>query len=1014
MCGDAALIDEVVLCVVEACTNAIRHSGSKADMDVSLALEGDQLIAEVSDDGQGFDVGGFDPDTMPDLLATGGRGLYLIAHLMDELELSSDGGVRVRMIKRGLDVACAPAAFDGATGDLQEAAGDRRETRLRALLEEIDEGFLALDWEYRYVFVNEVAQRMVGKTADELLGRTPFEIWPRLRGSPLEQHYREAMEIGKPSMFDRDSPATGRWLETRVYPTSGGVSVYLREITRRKRIEEEREILLTELRRSERRFRATFEQAAVGMVHITPDGHYARANERFCRLLGLSADEVRGRDFREFTHPDDVDEEERLIEALVAGRTAAGAMDKRYVRTDGGTIWASITMSLVHDEAGAPEYLVAAVQDIGERKEAEAVLQRYRLLWDEARDILLFVRRRDGGILAANKAAEEAYGRSQAELLGSTVFDLRADSRDVVRAQMDAAAGHGLLFETLHRRADGSTFPVEVSSRQVAGFGDEAVLLSVVRDIRERRSLGSALARERDALATVMANTTANVAYLDRDFRFIMVNDAFAKTSGLEPAKMVGLHFFDLRPDEGTAASFRQVCDTGEAVEYLASPFEFADRLERGVTYWDWRLSPVKDEGGEVQALVLSLVEVTDRARRTRYAEAANAIMARVAAMTEPEAMLAAMGEGVRDALGADHWAVWEFRDGGWSQSEAGDLEKVPLDRPLSPEESPYSHEAMTSGSVVTVEDTRTDPRGYSAAARAIDVRAALAAPLGADGDAFKVMFFSWLQKRRVFTRAGVEFVSNVVAAMREAMAKARTYQDQRRIATMLQEDFIHPLPSVEGVEFAVASETAYEPDLVGGDFHDVFGLRDGSVAVLVGDVEGKGVRAAGLTETVRSAVRTLALLDTSPAFMLGNVNELLLHDEQQFVTAGLMVVDPVSGAARYASAAHPPPLLLADGGCGELTVAPGTPLGAFPWHYDELVVELQPNDVVVLYTDGLIEARRDGEQFGGERALAAARAAREGSLDGLVRGLRDAATAFGGELRDDMQIVAFRLLPRA
>ena len=101
------------------------------------------------------------------------------------------------------------------------------------------------------------------------------------------------------------------------------------------------------------------------------------------------------------------------------------------------------------------------------------------------------------------------------------------------------------------------------------------------------------------------------------------------------------------------------------------------------------------------------------------------------------------------------------------------------------------------------------------------------------------------------------------------ALANARLYEEQQRIAPTLQENFLHELPTVAGLELGMVTKTANEPELVGGDFSDVFVLDDTHVVVLIGDVAGKGVRAAGLTETVRSTVRALAAVDSSPAFIL-------------------------------------------------------------------------------------------------------------------------------------------------
>jgi len=485
-CTDDDPIDDVVFCLTEACTNVIRHSCATEPMAIRVRFVGGAVTAEVVDRGQGFDVDTVDLERPPALTETGGRGLFLIAQLMDDLRIDADHGVRLRMEKRGLHDSCPASAFEPATGDLQPVE-EHGEARLRALLEEIDEGFLAMDWGYRYVYVNALAAEIVGKRREELIGRTPFEVWPELVGTSLDTQYREAMELGKPSVLERLSPVTHGWLETRVYPTSTGISAYLRRIDERKRVERERERLAADLRRSEERFAATFEQAAVGVAHVSPDGRFLRVNQRFCRMLGYAREELEGRRFQELTHPDDLKEQLRLLETLKSGEVTSAAMDKRYIRRDGRKIWVGLTMSLVHPEGDEAPYLVGIAQDITERRAAEEVLRRYELLWEAAPDVMLVVRRRDARILDANRAAEAAYGYELEQLRELTLFDLRTDARARVLEQLEQAASEGVRFEAVHRRANGALFAVEVSSRGVLSEGGEDVILSVVREIGRRR-----------------------------------------------------------------------------------------------------------------------------------------------------------------------------------------------------------------------------------------------------------------------------------------------------------------------------------------------------------------------------------------------------------------------------------------------------------------------------------------------------------------------------------------------
>ncbi len=212
-----------------------------------------------------------------------------------------------------------------------------------------------------------------------------------------------------------------------------------------------------------------------------------------------------------------------------------------------------------------------------------------------------------------------------------------------------------------------------------------------------------------------------------------------------------------------------------------------------------------------------------------------------------------------------------------------------------------------------------------------------------------------------------------------------------------------------------MAQELARAPELVGGDFHDVLARNDGSLVIVIGDVEGKGVKAAGLTETVRSAVRALALRESSPATILTVVNELLLQGAaEQFVTALLITFDPARGRGLLSSAGHPPPLHLELEQARFLAVDPGLPLGVLATTYTERPFELGVGASLVLYTDGLIEARRQGELFGEVRLLAEARQLRACAPQELVTALLAGPRAFADGITDDVQVLALRFTPAA
>ncbi|HIH95608.1 TPA: PAS domain S-box protein [Methanosarcina acetivorans] len=138
-----------------------------------------------------------------------------------------------------------------------------------------------------------------------------------------------------------------------------------------------------------------------------------------------------------------------------------------------------------------------------------------------------------------------------------------------------------------------------------------AQVLQRKREEQERMKAEEALSRERSMLESVMQTTDVMLVLLDPQFNFVWVNPAYAETCKLKPEEMVGKNHFVLYPDAENEAIFRTVRDTGKEVFYKDKPFVFPDQPERGVTYWDWSLTPVKNSSGDVEGLVFSLRETT-------------------------------------------------------------------------------------------------------------------------------------------------------------------------------------------------------------------------------------------------------------------------------------------------------------------------------------------------------------------------------------------------------------------
>jgi two-component system cell cycle sensor histidine kinase/response regulator CckA len=201
-----------------------------------------------------------------------------------------------------------------------------------------------------------------------------------------------------------------------------------------------------------------------------------------------------------------------------------------------------------------------------------------------------------GEITYCNQAAEETFRQLEIDCRdGATLLAGNADSLCKTDGAENLVSRHEV-------RIKDRFFTV---SCQV--IGSPGVIRIFAQDVTEHRLMEE----ERGLLNTIMAATDVMLAYLDTEFNFILVNPAYAETCKKQPAEIIGRNLFTLYPHAENEAIFRRVRDTGEPVFYKDTPFTFPDQPERGLTYWDWSLVPVKNTEGRVAGLVLSLRETT-------------------------------------------------------------------------------------------------------------------------------------------------------------------------------------------------------------------------------------------------------------------------------------------------------------------------------------------------------------------------------------------------------------------
>jgi anti-sigma regulatory factor (Ser/Thr protein kinase) len=294
-------------------------------------------------------------------------------------------------------------------------------------------------------------------------------------------------------------------------------------------------------------------------------------------------------------------------------------------------------------------------------------------------------------------------------------------------------------------------------------------------------------------------------------------------------------------------------------------------------------------------------------------------------------------------------------------------------------------------------------------------IRSLLGVPLIIDGRAIGVLHVGTLTPRE-FTNENAALLQVVAQRAAPAIERARLYDElerEHRSAVALQRSLLpEGVPDIVGVDLAVRYLPAR--DEVGGDWYDVVDLPGGLVGVAIGDVAGHGVRAAALMGQLRTALRAYALDGYPPGEALKRLDRLLHTVRGEgMATAAYAVLDPLTGVVRIASAGHLPPVVVSTSGEARvLDVVPAPPLGTLPFGtYLETESTVGPGEALMLYTDGLVERRREPLTTGIERLRAHASVV--ASADMLCeRVLRRLIPAEGAD--DDVAMVVVRNLPIA
>lgn len=395
-------------------------------------------------------------------------------------------------------------------------------------------------------------------------------------------------------------------------------------------------------------------------------------------------------------------------------------------------------------------------------------------------------------------------------------------------------------------------------------------------------------------------------------------------------------------------------------------------------------------------------------------------------AETEARRVVGRLTEAARQVTGAQ-FGIFASVSGDPTLHVLSHDPSVAFDDVPSPASAPLLAATFRGGPPLRVDDTTrwalseaaARPYGIFTDGRA--VRSYLAAPVMARSGTVLGSLFLGHHQPRAFDDRDEALIEAMTSHLAVALEKSELLAERDRVATVLQETLLPPLlPTIPHVDRAARYRPTGSGNLVGGDFFDFFPTGENEWGVVLGDVSGVGPEAAALTGIARYTIRAVAG-DEGPSGVLRSLNDALNNQRtgDRFCTAVYLRLEPSATGIKVtlANGGHPPALLLRDDGRVEaVEIASGMLLGLFP---DAGVVdqhlELLPGDALVLYTDGVIEARTPGtnDQFGQERVEALLSASAGRTAESIARRLELAVIDHQrGETLDDVAILVVRSLP--
>ncbi len=496
----------------------------------------------------------------------------------------------------GKIVSCLELARDITERKRAEESLKNSEEKYRELANSITDVFFAMDEHLRYTYWNKASEILIGLRAEDTIGKSLLEIFPDTPGTRrVEKVYRAVLKTQKSQTFVSDFDIDGRHyiFEISAYPSRGGISVFVRDITERKRAEE--------------RLRILFEFAPDGYYLSNLEGNFVDGNKAAEQITGYKREELIGKSFLTLNLllPEEIQKAVGLLAKNALGQ-ATGPDEFTLNRKDGNQIPVEITTFPVNIYG---ESLVLGIaRDITERKQAEEALrqseERYRTILEEMEDSYFEVDL-GGHLTFVNNSVCRNLGYSREELIGMSYkgFTVEEAIESVFRTfnevYLTAIPNKGFPWKTIHK--DGSHGFAETSVSLLREDKGEIIgFRGVGRDITERKQVEEALRQSEERYRTILEEMEDSYFEVDLGGHLTFVNSATCRNLGYSRKELIGMSYkgFTLEDDtESVFRTFNEVYLTGKPNKSFSWTVVHKDGSHKLVEH---SALPLRNDKGEI------------------------------------------------------------------------------------------------------------------------------------------------------------------------------------------------------------------------------------------------------------------------------------------------------------------------------------------------------------------------------------------------------------------------------